>query len=54
MFNTDFSRVATAAIGALLLTTVSIGAAAGPARVIETTPISVAQSTAPVADRANV
>jgi hypothetical protein len=54
MFNIDFRRTAAAAIGALLLTTVSIGAAAGPARVIETTPIAVAQNAAPVAVQANV
>jgi hypothetical protein len=54
MFNIDFRQAITAAFGALLLTTVSIGAAAGPARVAETTPISVAQSIAPVADQANV
>ena len=54
MFNTDFQRIATAAIGALLLTTISIGAAAGPARILETTPIVTAQNAAPVADQANV
>jgi len=54
MFNIDFRQAITAAFGALLLTTVSIGAAAGPARVAETTPISIAQSLAPVADQANV
>jgi hypothetical protein len=52
MFNTDFQRVATAAIGALILTTVSVGAAVGPARSVETSPVVYAQSQ--VADRANV
>jgi hypothetical protein len=54
MFNINFQQTVTAAIGALLLTIVSIGAAAGPARVIETTPVSVAGGAAPVADQANV
>ncbi len=54
MFNIDFRRTFAAALGALVLTTISIGAAAGPARVIETTPVAIAQGTAPVADQANV
>ncbi len=52
MFNTDFHRVATAAVGALIFTIVSVGAAVGPARSVETSPIAYAQSQ--VADRANV
>jgi hypothetical protein len=32
----DLQRIATAAIGALVLTTVSVGAAVGPARAVET------------------
>ena len=52
MFNIDFQRVATAAIGALILTAVSVGAAVGPARVAETSPVAYAQSQ--VADVANV
>lgn len=35
-FNTDFSRVATAAVGALVLTTACVGAAVAPARAVET------------------
>ena len=31
----DLQRVATAAIGAIILTTVSVGAAVGPARAVE-------------------
>ena len=54
MFNINFRQAITAAFGALLLTTVSIGAAAGPARLAETTPISVALNAAAVADQANV
>jgi hypothetical protein len=52
MFNIDFQRAAIAAIGALILTTVSVGAAVGPARLAETSPVALAQSQ--VADRANV
>ena len=31
MFNFDFRRIATAAVGALILSTVCVGAAVGPA-----------------------
>ena len=44
MFSFDrFARVATAAAGALVLSTLSIAAAVGPARSAETTPVSYAQ-----------
>ena len=44
MFSFDrFARVATAAVGALVLSTLSIAAAVGPARSVETTPIGIAQ-----------
>ena len=36
----EITRVALATIGALALTTVSVGAAVGPARAIETTPVA--------------
>ena len=36
----EVQKVILAAIGALALTTVSVGAAVGPARAIETTPVS--------------
>ena len=39
-------RVATAAVGALILTTTAVSAAVGPARAIETAPLAVASSTA--------
>ena len=52
MFNVEYSRIATAALGALFLTTVSVGAAVGPARAVETAPVAIAQ--APVAEAANV
>lgn len=54
MFDRNFQQTATAALGAIILTIVSIGAAAGPARVIETNPVAVAHNAAPVAVRANV
>lgn len=52
MFNLDFQRIATAAVGAFILTLVSVGAAVGPARVAETSPVVYAQSQ--VAVQANV
>ena len=52
MFSIDFQRAATAAIAALIFTFVTVGAAVGPARVAETSPVAFAQSQ--VADRANV
>jgi hypothetical protein len=39
MFNTDFTRAALAALGALILTSTAVGAAVGPARLAETTPV---------------
>jgi hypothetical protein len=47
-----FQQVAAAALGALILTAVSVGAAVGPARAIETAPIAHAQVQA--ADQAHV
>ena len=35
-FNIDLRRIATAAVGALVLTTACVGAAVGPARAAET------------------
>jgi hypothetical protein len=44
MFSFDrFARVATAAAGALVLSTLSIAAAVGPARSAETSPVTYAQ-----------
>ena len=46
-FNIDFNRVATAAVGALVLTTACVGAAVAPARAVETdTTIQVAEGVA--------
>jgi len=42
----NFRHVALSAIGAIILTTVSGGAAVGPARAIETTPNLFAQADA--------
>lgn len=39
MFKNDFTRLATSAAGALLFTVMAVGAAVGPARVVETTPV---------------
>ena len=49
----DIQRTALAALGAIVLSTVSVAAAVGPARVIETSPVSYAQAAAP-AQAANV
>jgi hypothetical protein len=52
MFNfdkIDIQRVAVAALGAIILSTVSVTAAVGPARAIETASIE-----APAADEAHV
>lgn len=48
MFDFDkFQRVATAAIGALVLCAVSVGAAVGPARMAETAPVAAAAIVSP-------
>ncbi|HEX8532827.1 MAG TPA: hypothetical protein VF662_01535 [Allosphingosinicella sp.] len=39
MFNNDFSRVALSMLGALVFTFTAVGAAVGPARLVETTPV---------------
>jgi hypothetical protein len=45
MFNEKFQQIATAAVGALVFTTAAVGAAVGPARSVEVTPIEVAATT---------
>jgi hypothetical protein len=52
MFNVDIQRVATAAIGALIFTAVTVGAAVVPAHSVHSGAAATAQSQ--VADRANV
>ncbi len=39
MFNTEFTRIALSAVGALVFTVTAVGAAVGPARVAEITPV---------------
>jgi hypothetical protein len=51
MFN-DFHRVATAAVGALVFTVFTVGAAIAPAQSVHSELVTAAQSH--VADRANV
>ena len=46
MFTVDFSRLALAAFGALILTVTTVGAAVGPARVVETSPLVYSQADA--------
>jgi len=52
MFTADIKKIALASVGALILTFASVGAAVGPARVVETTP--VAYNVAPAADQMHV
>jgi hypothetical protein len=51
MFN-DFHRIATAAVGALVFTVFTVGAAIAPAQSVHSELVTAAQSH--VADRANV
>jgi hypothetical protein len=44
MFNSDFTRVALSIVGALVFTVTAVGAAVGPARVAETTPVVYANA----------
>ena len=44
--NIDIQKIATAAVGALVLTTTAITAAVGPARAAETAPTAYAQTVA--------
>jgi hypothetical protein len=39
MFNIDFTRVAVSVVAALVFTVTAVGAAVGPARLAETTPV---------------
>ncbi|QPQ56148.1 hypothetical protein IC614_06190 [Allosphingosinicella flava] len=51
-FKSDIQRVAVSVAGTFLLTTTFVGAAIGPARAIETTPLTTAAAT-PDAGRVN-
>jgi hypothetical protein len=55
MFNIhDLVKVATATIGALVFTTVAVGAAVGPAHLVETAPVQLlAQNGAQISSQAN-
>jgi hypothetical protein len=53
MFTTDFTRTALSAAGALLLTTTMVGAAVGPARVAETSPVVYAEAAVELSGEAN-
>ena len=53
MFNTDFTRIALSAIGALIFSATAITAAVGPARVVETTPLVYAGTASAEADAAH-
>jgi hypothetical protein len=50
MFNKDFTRVTLSMVGALLFTVTAVGAAVGPARVAETTPLVYAGAASTAAD----
>ena len=39
MFNTDAARIALAALGAFVFSVTAVGAAVGPARLVETAPV---------------
>ena len=51
MFDNDFARTALSVVGALIFSVTAVGAAVGPARVVETTPLVYAES-APIASGA--
>ena len=44
MFNNDSTRIAVSAVGALIFSLTAVGAAVGPARVAETTPVVYAEA----------
>ncbi len=50
---TNFNRIATAAVGALVISTACIAAAAGPAYAVEPAPVSFASAQAPISVQAN-
>jgi hypothetical protein len=53
MFKTDFTRAALSMIGALIFTVTAVGAAVGPARVAETSPVVYADAAPNAASVAN-
>ncbi len=52
MFDNQFSRVALSVVGAFIFTVTAVGAAVGPARVVETTPVVYADVASTAADAA--
>jgi hypothetical protein len=50
---TNFNRIATAAVGALVISTACIAAAAGPAYAVAPSPVAFAAADAPVSVQAN-
>ena len=44
MFNPSFTRLALSAVGALFFTMTAVGAAVGPARLVETSPVVYASA----------
>jgi hypothetical protein len=52
MFN-DYSRFVLSALGALLFSTALVGAAVGPAHMVERAPLVYAEAAPPVTDVAN-
>ncbi len=44
MFNSDFTRVALAGVGALIFSVATVSAAVAPARVVEITPVVYANA----------
>jgi len=53
MFTSDFTRTALSAVGAFLLTTTMVGAAVGPARVAETSPVVYGETAVELSGEAN-
>ncbi len=50
---TNFNRIATAAVGALVISTACIAAAAGPAYAVAPSPVAFAAADAPVSVQAH-
>ncbi len=53
MLDNQFSRVALSVVGAFIFTVTAVGAAVGPARVAETTPVVYADAVSNVVGGAN-
>jgi hypothetical protein len=53
MFNSDFSRIALSAVGALFFSVTVVGAAVGPAHMVERAPLVYAMSAPQLAGAAD-